>query len=172
MLALRDRSTIWKPTITATDFNAAAVEDMLAALKKRLVVEKLFENPEDARLLVKMSGGCIRDLMHLVNIARKKSRVNLSQPLTQLTTAGVRGALAEYRLTLTEGLEETDYARLAEVARQKSWEDKMDDTILKLLNSRAVLRYAKHNVRWTDVHPLVIETEGFQHALAKSDTLT
>lgn len=172
MLALRGRNIVWKPTVQASDFNEDAVTEMLAALRKRIVVEKLFENPEDARLLVKMSGGCIRDLMHLVNMARKKSRSRLSEPLTKLTTTGVQAAIAEYRLVLTEGLEAADYDHLALIARQKDYEDKLDETTLKLLNRRAVLRYAQDGKRWSDVHPLVVETEGFQHACARYAPLT
>ena len=171
MLALRNRAAIWKSTIEETDFNKEAVEEILAALNKRIVVGDLFEDPEDARLLVKMSGGCLRDLMHLVNIARKKSRVRIDQSLAKLTKVGVANAIAEYRLTLTEGLEKTDYTRLVEVVRQKAWEDKMDEPIRNLLTRRVVLRYAKNGIRWTDVHPLVIETEGFQHALRENNSL-
>ena len=164
MLALRERNADWRMKVADSPYSEEAVNAMLVALNKRIRVELLFEVPEDARLLVKMSGGCLRDLLHLVNLARTKSRKDLNTPLTQITTEGVEKAIAEYRLTLTEGLEEADYQRLAALAQQKSQEDRLDEHIQRLLNKRVVLRYSRKGIRWTDIHPLVIETEGFQNA--------
>ena len=73
MSALRVRDTPWAPTVQESEFVPEAVACFFALLEKRLNVSKLFEQTDDARLLVRFSGGCVRDLMKLVNASRQKS---------------------------------------------------------------------------------------------------
>lgn len=171
MLPLRKRADSWKKIVEETSFAETAVDEILAALKRRIDVDALFQNSADARLLAKMSGGCMRDLLHLVNLARTKSRTSISQPLTHITSQGVQRAIDEYRLTLTEGLQEKDFQRLAAIARREPAAQALDEHALQLLARRIALRYPGDGDRWTDVHPLVIETEGFQRAFAQSASI-
>lgn len=171
MVALRKPADAWKETVADSPFDEKAVDEMLAALKRRIDVEALFQEAGDARLLVKMSGGCMRDLLHLVNLARQKSRTRLTEPLTHLTPSGVLRAIDAYRLTLTEGLQEKDYVRLAAIARREQQAQVLDDHVLQFLARRIALRYPRDRDRWTDVHPLVIETEGFHRAFTASASI-
>lgn len=166
MLALRRAADAWKQTVAESPFDEPAVDEMLAALGKRIDVEALFGDPGDARLLVKMSGGCMRDLLHLVNRSRQKSRTSLKESPTKLTPSGVRRAVDDYRFTLTEGLQEEDYRRLAAIASRRPEALVLDAHTLRLLSRRRVLLYPGGRSPWIDVHPLVIEDEGFQHASA------
>lgn len=171
MLALRTPGDRWAKTVADSPFNEAAVDEVLAALNKRLDVNRLFEHPEDARLLVRMSGGCMRDLLHLATLTRQKSRTNPTTPVTHLTSSGVRRAVTEYRTLLTEGLGPEDYKRLARIAGREPEADTLDAHALQLLSRRVALRYPRDGERWTDVHPLVIETEGFQRAVTAGSSI-
>jgi hypothetical protein len=66
MLGLRHKSDQWGRTVAESKFDAVAIADVRNALKRRIVISALFENGDDADLLIRMSGGCIRDLMHLL----------------------------------------------------------------------------------------------------------
>ena len=172
MLALRDRDKGWGKTVEAdSHFNAAAVATVLEAMKRRMDVDALFERPKDAELLIKMSGGCIRDLLHLINSSRKFTVKNLNDTPTKISSEGVAKGIARYRLAFTEGLSEADYLRLAKLVREKSSGDNLDADVQKFLAERIALRYCQNDQRWTDVHPLVIETEGYRNALKAESKL-
>jgi hypothetical protein len=171
MPALRRPTDAWRRTVAESPFDEPSVDEMLAALRKRIDVEALFDDPGDARLLVKMSGGCMRDLLHLVDRSRQKSRTSLKESPTKLTHAGVRQAINDYRFTVTEGLQEEDYQRLAAVASRRPEALVLDEHALRLLARRRVLLYPGDKSPWMDVHPLIIEDEGFQHAIAVPSTI-
>jgi len=80
ILALRSKDGDWATDVAGSPFNLEAIANVRRALALRLDLEKLFDNPADADLLIRMSGGCIRDLMHLINLAY--SHVRDSSKLT------------------------------------------------------------------------------------------
>ncbi len=174
MLALRSPDAAWAESVNGSPFVKKAVDEMVKALNRRIEVRTLFAKPSDARLLVKMSGGCIRELLHLVNLAYQKSFTSLDAPVQRLTARGVRRAIEEYRGYQTAGLLVDDYQRLAAVARRDPGSQTLDDSMLQLLRRRIAFRYSNGKEQWLDVHPLVIETEGFQRAFASPppDTTT
>jgi hypothetical protein len=108
----------------------------------------------------------MRDLLHLVTLARQKS-----VPAKRLTPEGVHHAILSYRGVLTDGLLEADYERLARVALGEAGADHLDDILRGLLKRRIVFKYCVRDDRWYDVHPLVIETEGFRRAKQKASRL-
>jgi hypothetical protein len=167
MLALRQPSVAWNRAVPDSSYDDKAVEEMLKALKRRIDVKALFTKPADARLLVKLSGGCIRELLHLINLACQKSFTKLGVPITKITSAGVQRAIDEYRANLTEGLLPKDFERLAAIARRDLGAQPLDDSMLQLLKRRIAFRYSNGKDRWVDVHPMVIETEGFQRAFTQ-----
>jgi hypothetical protein len=166
MLALRPPDAAWTETVDKSPFQRKAVDEMVKALNRRIEVKTLFSKPADARLLVKMSGGCIRELLHLVNLAYQKSFTSLDAPVKHLTSRGVRRAIEEYRGYQTAGLLADNYERLAAVARRDPGSQALDAPMLQLLKRRIAFRYSNGKEQWLDVHPLVIETEGFQRAFA------
>jgi hypothetical protein len=164
MPPLRGSRASWKETIAKSSYNDKAVDEVLEALERRIDVTALFEKPKDARLLVKLSGGCIRDLLHLVNLAHQKSFRSLGEPITKVTSQGVRRAIDQYRSDLTQGLLQFHQARLAAIARRELNSEEFDEPMLQLLRRRLAFEYSNGRERWIDVHPLVIETEGFRRA--------
>jgi hypothetical protein len=163
MLTLRGRHAAWSENVASSPYENKAVETMVQALRLRIDVDSLFEDPEDARLLVKMSGGCMRDLLHLVGTSRQKSRSSLGDKPGKLTRNGVHQAILEYRLQLAEGLLRDDYQRLVAIARWAPDAQICDDHALRLLSRRRVLYYRDQENSWFNVHPLLIEDERFRH---------
>ena len=159
MLALREIDAPWAETVAKSKFAKKAVEEMVAALAKRVDLQALFQKPTDATLLAKMSGGCMREMLHLVCLAYQKSR-----PDDQLTHKGVENAIRTYRSFLTDGLLDGDFQKLAAIANHQAGADTIDAGMLRLLKKRIVFRYWNGERSWADVHPLVIETEGFRRA--------
>jgi hypothetical protein len=163
MLALRNRDDGWDETIASSEYDSAGVDEMVQALRRRVDVDALFEDPQDAVLLVKLSGGCMRDLLHLVDTSRQKSRSSLRDMPRKFTREGVRQAMLEYRFQITEGLLTNDYHRLVGIARRAPEAQIFDEHALRLLSRRRILLYRDRENRWFDVHPLLIEDEGFRH---------
>ena len=172
MLALRKPRAPWKATVAKSSYNNKAVAEVLEALKLRIDVDTLFEKPSDARLLAKLSGGCIKELLHLVSLAYQKSFSGLGELSTKLTSQGVRHAIDQYRGDLTDGLLESHYELLAAIVSGDSTAQSLDDPMLQLLKRRIAFRYSNGKDRWVDVHPMIIETEGFQRAVTQRSRLS
>lgn len=172
MLGLRHKSDPWAKTVVESKFDTGAVAAVRAALEKRIVISRLFENGDDADLLIKMSGGCIRDLMHLLTLSFRHT----NDP-DRLTTLAVQKAIRQMRATYLRQLNTEDYARLAYIARHKQMRAEADAGIASkqkrhLLFHRYALEYLDEDDKpWIDVHPLVIETEEFQNAYKDGGTL-
>ena len=146
---------------------------MRVALSKRLNVETLFENPDDADLLVKMSGGCLRDLMHLVSLAFEFREEGAPQLTSIAVTKGIRRMRATYKRRLNSD----HYARLAYIARHKQMRPETDAKIAweqknQLLFHRDALEYLdEDDSPWLDVHPIIVDTEEFQNAYNATATI-
>ncbi|MCW3051772.1 MAG: hypothetical protein JWN14_942 [Chthonomonadales bacterium] len=172
MLSMRKKSDPWASTVAESKFDAAAVAKVRAALEQRIVISQLFEKSDDADLLIKMSGGCIRDLMHLLTLSFRHTL-----DLNHLTSLAVQKAIRQMRATYLRQLNSDDYARLAYIARHKQMRPEDDAQFASqqkshLLFHRYALEYLDENDRpWIDVHPLVIETEEFQDAYNSTKTI-
>ena len=103
-----------------------------------------------------MSGGCVRDLLHLVTLAFQQAEETFS-------SAAVMAAIQQYRSTFTRRLLPEDYQRLAQIAGREPVS--RDALTARLLHHRFALEYTdKAGEPWMDVHPLIVETEEFQRA--------
>jgi hypothetical protein len=156
MLALRRREDGWAETVAESRCDTSAVRTMVDALKRRVAVEKLFGGTADAELLVKMSGGCVRDLLHLVTLSFQQ------EAGARFSHSAVIAGIQQYRATLVRRLTPADYQRLAQVARREP--APRDELTSRLLFYRYLLEYTDNGNVWMDVHPLIIETEEFQRA--------
>jgi hypothetical protein len=157
MIALRQRGHLWQPTVADSPYNEAAVSEMVSALERRIVLERIFENVKDAHLLAKMSGGCLRDLLHLVTLAYSE------EPTAQrISETAVSRAIRKFRTSFVRRLTPEDYGRLAQVSRHEQNPDRLTR---QLLYRRDALEYLENGNVWMDVHPIIIEIEAFQHAL-------
>jgi len=172
MLSMRRKSDPWAFTVAESKFDPEAVAVVRAALEQRIVTSQLFENSDDANLLIKMSGGCIRDLMHLLTLSFRHTL----DP-NRLTSLAVQKAIRQMRATYLRQLNSDDYARLAYIARHKQMRPEDDAQLASrqkshLLFHRYALEYLDENDQpWIDVHPLVIETEEFQDAYNSTKTI-
>jgi hypothetical protein len=157
MLTLRQPSDHWAATVADSPFDEEAVAGVIEAMRKRIDVDALFEQPEDAELLVKMSGGCVRDLLHLVTLT-------FGQADDRFNHAAVTGAIKQYRATFVRRLMPDDYKRLACIARREP--TPRDALTARLLFHRFALEYYDRDGKvWIDVHPLIIETEELQREI-------
>ncbi len=167
--ALRKQSDAWQSSVEESNHNEEAVNVMRTLLGKRLDIEALFENSDDATRLVKMSGGCVRDLMHLVNDARKRSdSVSSGVNITQISTVGASRSILDQRRNRCEGILEADYKQLVSIARRDPEAQQMNAKVIEYLGKRWVFQYNQDGP-WLDVHPLLIETAGFQRAVQALD---
>lgn len=165
MLPLRKPDSQWGETVANSEFDEQALGLVLQSLNRRIQVDKVFESPTDAQLLVKHSGGCLRDLFHLVALTYQKTSTPPGERFpVKLTTNAVTLAIRTYRDTLTAGLLVAEWGRLAEIARRAPNADQLDDVMLKLLKRRLALRYFHDGQAWVDVHPMIIEDRRFQDA--------
>jgi hypothetical protein len=164
MVPLREREHPWRETVEESGHLETAVAGMREALALRLQIEEIFEAPDDADRLVRMSGGCIRDLIHLVTLAFEMSEGD------KLSTTGCDLAIRELRATYSRELASDHYQRLAEIAARKKVP--RDELTQSLLFNRWALEYSdpKGGV-WIDVHPLVIEIDEFREALNRQSSL-
>lgn len=157
MVPLREREQPWRETVEKSAHLTQAVDGLRNALAKRLVIEEIFDDPADAERLVRMSDGCIRDLIHLVTLAYEMSEEE------RLSTKGCDLAIRELRATYSRELAGDHYQRLAEIAaRGKVPRDELTQS---LLFNRWALEYTDPETGvWIDIHPLVIEIEEFRDA--------
>lgn len=161
MAALRPRGARWSTSIESSSFDEKATQHFGQVVTCRLSGQ-LFTDPSSVLRIVRASGGCVREVMHLVNLA-------FSYADDRFTPEAIERAIRRYRLQLSEQLEGEDYKLLARIARQESVE--RSDRYQRLLNIRYALVYHAEGVSWRDVHPLVVEIEEFQRAYSESSPI-
>lgn len=159
MLSLRPRGVGWAKTVAASRFDSASVARMRSVLEKRIDVATLLESEEDAIRLVQYSGGCLRDLMHLIVQAAEFREFGSAT----ISTAAIDEAIQELRQDRLGPLEPEDFQILAELARGERASDETRKRTL--LHQRAALAYRDDKgADWYDIHPLLVETEEFRNA--------
>jgi hypothetical protein len=159
VLALRHKNHGWDDTVANSRYREDAVAMVRQGLDRRLCLRALFDDPADVDMLIRHSGGCIRDLMHLVNTSYRHSTGGSFQ------RDAVQRAISAMRSTYIRRLNEEDYQRLAVIALRSKpvHRDALTD---RLLYHRFALEYLDGTGEpWIDIHPLVLEIEEFSHAL-------
>jgi hypothetical protein len=127
------------------------------------ILEKdICENLESLNRLCLMSGGHVRELMHLIRGALK--RVD-SLPLS---TKAIQRSITEVRDIYHRTVEQHQWKTLAEAAYSKTL--KNDNEYKDLLFNRCLLEYCYfdeqgNKKRWCDVHPLIKDIPEFQEEL-------
>ena len=165
MIPLRRPDDAWRASVAETRHEASAIQGMRDSLALRLDIENLFEDPEDAEIMIRMCGGCVRDLMHLLTLTYEMSDGDV------LSRRGVEIAVKELRATYSRELSHDDYERLADIAARESVP--RDEETLRLLYNRWALEYYDDQGEvWLDVHPLVIEIHEFQNAYRRRRATT
>jgi hypothetical protein len=157
MIPLRNHDSGWRDAVDSSGHMEEAVQGMRNAVAKRINVGSVFENPSDVDGVIRMSGGCIRDLMHLL------SQSYIMSDGDQISTAGVKRAIRQLRAHYVRHLSAADYSLLAKIPGSRSLPE--NESIRRLLGQRLVLEYYDSEYAvWWDVHPLVVELRGFQDA--------
>jgi len=134
------------------------IECLKEALQRRVDIPSLFDQPALVRELALLSGGCIRDLMHLTQEALLVSEQRVDGP-------AVERAARKLRSQFAREIGPEQYALLARVHLKKTIAN--DEQHRRLLFRRFALEYDYTEERWADVHPLVIGIREFQDALAE-----
>ncbi len=130
-------------------------------LIKRRIHPNLFDGEKTITHIIEMSGGHIRELIHIL-----QESFNMSETETftrQAVASGIKRLQADYMRILNE----KDYERLLSLYKTK---DKESDDIMKnLLFNSVVLEY---NDYWRDINPIVRESSEFQKKLKADEPQT
>ncbi|MBL8233342.1 MAG: hypothetical protein JNL98_32900 [Bryobacterales bacterium] len=125
------------------------------------VPKNLFAAEELVREMIRLSGGCWRDLLRLLHAALLETVTRIGEPEVKRATLIVRGELAR-------PLTQDQYRVLVKVSQTKQLDPSPENQ--KLLFQRAVLEY--NGEGWFDVHPLLEDARQFQDALASGREVT
>jgi hypothetical protein len=138
--------------------SAAGKAVLYDVIKRRVVIEEVFERSEDAALLAQMSGGSVRDLLRLIRLACEGVTERINKASTQYAIKRMAKefdrALREENLPALVRIDATQ--RLAGVQAEEY-----------LLSSRMVHEY-ENGTRWADLHPILREVPRLKVALTAS----
>jgi hypothetical protein len=118
---------------------------LVEVVAKRVNIDKVFSSPDLVEQLVKMSGGAVRDLMHLVRMACEGND-------DYITQADVDYAILTLIREFDRLIREDDIGILRQINPQEPV--RADEKYARLLHLRLILEYQNHE-RWADLHPAV-----------------
>ena len=125
-------------------------------------LEAAFESIEALNKLCEMSGGNIRDLMHLMKAALQHTRK------LPISTRSVQRAISELRDTYRKVIDGHEWEALVRVSQDKLITENSDQ-FRRLLFRRCILEYryvdGEGGVQWHDAHPLLWGLDSFKQAL-------
>jgi len=128
--------------------------DAMKNLVYRRIHPDLFDNEKTVHDIIKMSGGHIRELIHILQEAFNASDTDMFD--RKAVNKGIGWLKAEYMRFLNSN----DYERLVKLEKAK---DKESDDIMKnLLFNSVVLEY---NDYWREINPIVKATDEFRRFL-------
>ncbi len=141
---LRDVFDIFVIPMVKTDVEGLA--KLTEIIARRVNVEVVFESPELLQRLVCLSGGVVRDLMHLMRLASDTDAVKIGVDEIEYAC---KTLIKDYDRTLRDA----DIAALRQVYQEQRVQ--ADKCFERLLNLRTVLEY-ENGGRWAAVHPAVL----------------
>ncbi len=142
--------------------NPAGMAKLTEIIQRRVNLEAVFESAELLQQLAALSGGVVRDLMHLMRLASDTDKEKIGANEVQYACKTI---IRDYDRTLRN----SDMEALRQVYLEKRVQ--ADKRFERLLNLRTVLEYENGN-RWAAVHPAVLaipwvkeqlETDGGEH---------
>ena len=159
MLALRKKQQPWNDSVASSRYCEELIAEVREGLSKRLQLDVLFSDLALVDRLIRYSGGCIRDLMHLIKMTYRYCEGD------QFDENAVNRAIQSMQSTYIRRLNDKDYQRLAQIAKRNKAVPR-DELTDRLLYHRHALEYLDDNNKpWLDVRPLVVEIEEFRDAL-------
>lgn len=147
--------------IPMVKLNEKGIEDLKTVIAKRANIELLFENPSDIDELIKLSGGVMRDLIHLL-----RECTDTDEP--QISTVEVQNALKELTFTYDRLVKNNEIEALRFVAKKRRATG--EEEYARLLHLRLVLEY-RNGEPWADVHPAVKRIKWVKQELEKTDII-
>ncbi|MEA3340849.1 MAG: hypothetical protein U9R15_12875, partial [Chloroflexota bacterium] len=135
-------------------------ETLREIIVRRVDVDNLIE-AEALDLAIEKTGGIVRDLLAVL---REASTVAYYREASRISTEAVRYALdrlkADYRTSVygksdSETPTERLYERMVEIAQAPNKQVSVDEALILLLYTQAVVEY--NGQGWYDLHPLMLE---------------
>lgn len=151
----------YAPDQPTLDYDEAGLKEMAKIIERRVDTAALFAEPEALMDLVKLSGGHVRQLMHLM-------RDTCLLAKGKITRADVAKAAAKEKNNFERFIPQEQYPILAQVCRTKAMPNQaeLEATLKSMLFNITVLEYEQADdsaQRWLYVNPLVRQI----HALEK-----
>lgn len=145
--------------VTQRVYKTGRVDDVRLA-------SRIFDDLETLDQLCLMSGGHVRDLMHLAKDAIKQVHQ------LPITATAVKRVITKARNTYRNTVYDHQWELLAQVAQAKQVEN--NEAFRELLFNRCILEYRYidnqgESQRWHDVHPVIRGIQELQTAMAKLD---
>ncbi|MBM4034340.1 MAG: ATP-binding protein [Planctomycetes bacterium] len=136
-------------------WNDQGVDAMAGVVEQRIETATVFDDRELVRELARYSGGCLRHLMLLTQLACESAHARRA---TRIGPADVEDALREMQTRFERMIPPEYYPVLREVARTKAAPN--SDLGREALYNLSLLEY-NGGKRWNYVHPLVRRIERF-----------
>ncbi|MCP4215409.1 MAG: AAA family ATPase [bacterium] len=142
-------------------FLPEAVDKLMDVIKARVEIEKVFAGSEVERLnsirrIVLVSGGSLRDMMHIFMYAGEEAWD------VPITAQYVETAIHKVRSELMSNLSSDDIRILLKLHKEKRADRTTE--VGRQLHYRWALEY--NGEKWADVHPLVYESSLYREAAA------
>lgn len=153
---LRDVFAIFVIPMVKT--NADGLAKLIEIVERRAELSAVFDDPGLLRELACLSGGVVRDLMHLLRLASDTDEDKISAREVRYARQTL---IKDYDRTLRNA----DLEALRKVYQEKRVQ--ADKKFERLLNLRTVLEY-ENGERWADIHPAVLEISWVKQALLEN----
>ena len=138
--------------------NQQGIDLMLDAINQRINTSRIFQDEEDLKKMIRISGGCIRDLLRLIQYSCIETAGET------IASQTVERAIRRLRNEFKNQIPKEYYPELAKIGIDKDTE--ATDTHRVILYRRYALKYNGHE-EWADVHPIILEIEAYKQALLK-----
>ncbi|HRI66171.1 MAG TPA: AAA family ATPase [Polyangium sp.] len=151
MVAVRERKTMEQPF-------PRGIEALTRLLGRRVSLSETFADTEALHFAIYESGGCLRDLFHLV------SEAAINKQALKLTTADIEVIVKENTNNMERLLQGRGFLRdLHHIVKTGSFPEGFnDETKQWLLYNLVVIEY--NGETWYDVHPFARRTRAFREA--------
>jgi len=126
--------------------------------KKLFLETEVFDSPKTLERLCSISGGHVRNLILLMQLA-----IDYNEDYLPITAPSLQQAIRQLRKTYRDTVNDNQWTVLAKVYRTKRIPH--DEQHRSLLFTRCLLEYLDDEETWHDVHPALLDVPEFKDAL-------